>query len=169
MVMLPLVSTHQARTPSMQLPGTKRAVFPARPPGLRRQRCSRASHGPGRTAPADNRLPGQRPHQRRGPGAGGALRDPRPPVRQGNSGNRPRKPQKADPRTASGPGSPAATAAGATAHHFPARYRHVAPQELTLFLSVPRSADHLLAKMVVAPCGPDARHRQEQDVTRREQ
>jgi hypothetical protein len=28
-VVLPLVSTHQARTPSMQLPGTKRAVFPA--------------------------------------------------------------------------------------------------------------------------------------------
>jgi hypothetical protein len=33
-VVLSLVSTRQARTPSMQLPGTKRAVFPARPPGL---------------------------------------------------------------------------------------------------------------------------------------
>lgn len=52
---------------------------------------------------------------------------------------------------------------------FPPGPGHIAPQELIVSLSVPRSAGHLLAKVVVAPCGPAARQRQEQDALGREQ
>jgi hypothetical protein len=65
-VVLSLAGSRQARLPALELLlGARVGKFPVAPKaGPRPRRRGRASHEPGRAAPHDDRLPGQRPDQR---------------------------------------------------------------------------------------------------------
>jgi hypothetical protein len=169
-VVLSLVSTHQERTPSMQLPGTKRGVFP---------RAPRPDYDV--SAAAEHRMDLAVQHlQTTGCRASGLISE-EDLVKAVHSEIRARRYDKIILATGrEGGRRPARAPRPGPVHQLrrrlgqrliilpPARGTSP-PRELTVSLSVPRSADHLPTQMVAVPCGPAARRRQEQDVTRREQ
>ncbi len=169
-VVLSLASTRQARTPPMQPPGTKRGVFP---------RAPRPDHDA--SAAAGHRMDLAVQHlQATGCRASG-LTSEEDLAKAVHCETRAHQYDKVILATGREGGRRPARAPGPGPVHQlrrrPGQRLIIVPpgpgtshlRELTVSLLLPRPADHFLAKTVAAPCGPAARQRQEQDITRREQ